>query len=999
MFGAAVLLGGTLTGATALSVASAQTSPVVTNYTGTGINGPEQIVNGQDGALWFTNNSGSSIGRVTTAGTVSNFTGATIEDPTGIAAGPDGGLWFTNLGNNSIGRITTSGVVSNFTDPSIFQPESIAAGSDGALWFTNCGQCRSTPDSIGRISTAGVVTNYTGSGIDLPDGITAGPDGALWFVNLDNNSIGRITTAGAVSNFTGGGIDVPSDITTGPDGALWFTNLDSIGRITTAGVITTFSAPGLSDPENITSGPDGALWFTAGGGPAISAPSMVGRITTSGAISEFSDATIARPEGITSGPDGALWFTNNSNNSIGRITAPTASGTATTTAASTNPTSVTVGGAVTYTASVTSTGGTPTGTVTFLINGATLCTTGPLASSVASCSASSAPAGVDTISAEYSGDASFAPSIGLTSLSVTVPAPRPPAGATASNSATGAANGGQVTATEGNVSAQGVGPGAITVATYGPNPSGVTLANATGAYYDVALGTGSNFSVVTITVCNPGSGTSFDFFNGTAWVPFSDQSIANGCLIGTVTPATVPTLSQLTGTIIGVVTTPVPVSLAPNVTGISPVSGTTAGGTLVTFTGSHFTGVTAVDFGSSPAATVLVNSDSVMTAVSPAEAAGTVTVSITGPNGTSVGGPLDQFTYVSPTAPGPSISSISPSIGSVAGGTAITINGANFASTPAVEVGSSFATDVTLISSSEVTAVTPAGSQGVVGIQVQTATGVSNQAFFTYVVPATVPPGEPVFFNSPAQGYWLVARDGGIFSFDRPFLGSTGNIALAQPIVGMAETGDGGGYWFVAADGGVFSFGDAGYYGSVPGLGRHVKDVVGMVADPATGGYWVIGADGSVWGFNAPQDGDLPIFGFHVNDIVGGATTPDGGGLYLVGADGHVYTLVGDDVFQGDASHLGLNAPIVGMALDPATGGYWLLGRDGGVFSFDAPFFGSTGNLALNEPVVGMEPTADGQGYWFVASDGGVFSYGDAVFHGSTGNIALNQPVVGMGGS
>jgi hypothetical protein len=36
-------------------------------------------------------------------------------------------------------------------------------------------------------------------------------------------------------------------------------------------------------------------------------------------------------------------------------------------------------------------------------------------------------------------------------------------------------------------------------------------------------------------------------------------------------------------------------------------------------------------------------------------------------------------------------------------------------------------------------------------------------------------------------GYWLVASDGGIFSFgDAVFYGSTGGITLAQPIVGMA---------------------------------------------------------------------------------------------------------------------------------------------------------------------------------------------------------------------
>ena len=52
-------------------------------------------------------------------------------------------------------------------------------------------------------------------------------------------------------------------------------------------------------------------------------------------------------------------------------------------------------------------------------------------------------------------------------------------------------------------------------------------------------------------------------------------------------------------------------------------------------------------------------------------------------------------------------------------------------------------------------------------------------------------------------GYWLVASDGGIFSYgDAAFLGSRGGQPLNKPIVGMAATPDGGGYWLVASDGG-----------------------------------------------------------------------------------------------------------------------------------------------------------------------------------------------------
>ena len=56
----------------------------------------------------------------------------------------------------------------------------------------------------------------------------------------------------------------------------------------------------------------------------------------------------------------------------------------------------------------------------------------------------------------------------------------------------------------------------------------------------------------------------------------------------------------------------------------------------------------------------------------------------------------------------------------------------------------------------------------------------------------------PAFLSTPssasrrpttAKGYWLVATDGGIFSYgDAKFYGSTGAIALNRPIVGMAST-------------------------------------------------------------------------------------------------------------------------------------------------------------------------------------------------------------------
>ncbi len=54
-----------------------------------------------------------------------------------------------------------------------------------------------------------------------------------------------------------------------------------------------------------------------------------------------------------------------------------------------------------------------------------------------------------------------------------------------------------------------------------------------------------------------------------------------------------------------------------------------------------------------------------------------------------------------------------------------------------------------------------------------------------------------------------------------------GAQTLNKPVVGMASTPDGQGYWLVASDGGIFSFGDAPYMGST-GAQKLNQPIVGM---------------------------------------------------------------------------------------------------------------------------------------------------------------------------
>ena len=247
--------------------------------------------------------------------------------------------------------------------------------------------------------------------------------------------------------------------------------------------------------------------------------------------------------------------------------------------------------------------------------------------------------------------------------------------------------------------------------------------------------------------------------------------------------------------------------------------------------------------------------------------------------------------------------------------------------------------------------------------------------------PVTAPSGG-------STGYWMVGSDGGVFAFgDAGFVGSLPGIGVhVNNIVAVVPTADGGGYWMVGSDGGVFAFGDAGFVGSLPGIGVHVNNIVGAVPTADGGGYWMIGSDGGVFAFgDAPYLGSLPGLGVHINDIRAVVPTADDGGYWMIGSDGGVFAF-GDAGYVGSLPGIGVHVNnIVGAVPTADGGGYWMVGSDGGVFAFgDAGFLGSLPELGAHvNNIRGVVSTTDGDGYWMVGSDGGVFSFGDAGFVGS----------------
>ncbi|HEX4905295.1 MAG TPA: hypothetical protein VFU93_07580 [Acidimicrobiales bacterium] len=234
-------------------------------------------------------------------------------------------------------------------------------------------------------------------------------------------------------------------------------------------------------------------------------------------------------------------------------------------------------------------------------------------------------------------------------------------------------------------------------------------------------------------------------------------------------------------------------------------------------------------------------------------------------------------------------------------------------------------------------------------------------------LPSATAAGATVGVAPAATGSWTVDAAGVVTPVGgAPNLGSA-PAGLRSPVVGMTATPTGRGYWLVAADGGIFTFGDAAFRGSTGAL-RLARPIVGITATPTGRGYWLVASDGGIFTFGDAvfrgSTGALRL----TRPIVGMAATATGRGYWLVASDGGIFTF-GDAVFRGSAGALALASPIVGMARTATGNGYWLVGADGGVFSFgDATYAGRAdgGVRAV---------TAAGGGYRIASVDGSVTAF------------------------
>jgi hypothetical protein len=233
-------------------------------------------------------------------------------------------------------------------------------------------------------------------------------------------------------------------------------------------------------------------------------------------------------------------------------------------------------------------------------------------------------------------------------------------------------------------------------------------------------GATSGGTTVTITGTNLGGATAVHFGNRLGVIT------ANTATQVTVTNPAGSGVVDTTVTTVGGTSNPLPFFYIqpPFKTGLSATSGPVAGGNTVTLSGVNLSSASSVAFGANAATPTIINDGSISVAV-PAGTAGSVSVTVN-----TAGGVADglSYTYVDP----PTVTEISPTSGPTTGGTVLTVTGTALTTTTSVTIGGTPA-DFGVISSTELTVVTPPGAAGAVDVVVTT-TGGSATAVggFTY---------------------------------------------------------------------------------------------------------------------------------------------------------------------------------------------------------------------------------------------------------------------------
>ncbi|MFM6848022.1 MAG: IPT/TIG domain-containing protein [Terrabacter sp.] len=190
------------------------------------------------------------------------------------------------------------------------------------------------------------------------------------------------------------------------------------------------------------------------------------------------------------------------------------------------------------------------------------------------------------------------------------------------------------------------------------------------------------------------------------------------------------------------------VATAPAAPALSVVAGPVAGGTVLELSGTGVGAATKVLFGTSVVTAVTKVSDTRVRVVTPAHAAGVVSVHVTTPSGTSPVSTRSSFAFDAV----PTVTALSLRSATTPGGSTLTLTGTGLTRASAVLFGTTAGSGLTSLSATQLRVIVPAHAAGAVDVRVVSPGGtspVAPVARFTYTAPPAVLPPTVTTLSTP----------------------------------------------------------------------------------------------------------------------------------------------------------------------------------------------------------------------------------------------------------
>jgi len=637
----------------AAGVANAQTVLTLVN----GIGSPNSVAVDSSGNVYVTDAENNTVKKITVTGGCSTDcvittlgSGVIFGSLSGVAVDSSGNVYVADRGDNMgiaaavYQIVVTGGCTTNCTvnqlGSGFSAPSGVAVDSSGNVYVADSGNNAVYQIAVTGGCTTDCVVTTLGSGFGTPSGVAVDSSGNVYVADSGNSAVYQIAVTGGcttncmvisldpVGSPTGVVLDSSGNVYVADRGNGTVEKITVTGGCTTNCTVTQLGS-GFSAPGGVALDASGNVYVADLGSSAVYKIAVTGGCTTNCTVTQLGSG-FWQPQGVAVDSSGNVYVADNWSNAIKKITV---------------------------------TGG---------------CTTDCVVTTLGS--GFSVPNGV---AVDANGNVYVADTYNMAVKKITVTG-----GCTTNCTVTTLGSGfffprGVAVDSSGNVYVVDTYYYAKKITVTGGCTTNCTVTQQGGAFsqpYGVAVDSSGNIFVAdnsddaikeilwlppTVTAVTPttgaiAGGTSVTItgthLTGATEVMFGSHSATNYSIVND-SSITVTAPAGSAGPVDVTVTTAVGTSATsasdqftyiapPTVTGVSPASGASSGGTSVTITGTHFTGASAVMFGANNATSFTVNSASSISATAPA-GTGTVDVTVLTPDGTSATSASDRFTYKS----------------------------------------------------------------------------------------------------------------------------------------------------------------------------------------------------------------------------------------------------------------------------------------------------------------------------------------------------------------